>query len=137
MLALPMAALREVLPCPTLLALPCPAACVVGGIDLRGVMVPVVDLRVLTLPARHVASGSAKATAGACVIVMEHAGRVLGLLSDGVTGVFQAVPGSLSLADVADPAAAVLAGSIRSADDGQLLHLLSAPALAAWRANWA
>ena len=38
-LALPMAALREVLPCAGLTPLPCPAPAVPGGVDLRGTTV--------------------------------------------------------------------------------------------------
>ena len=41
-LALALDALREVVPCGALATLPCAAPCVVGGVDLRGVLVPVV-----------------------------------------------------------------------------------------------
>jgi purine-binding chemotaxis protein CheW len=151
-LALPMAALREVVPCLGLLALPCPAACVVGGIDLRGVLVPVVDLRI-------VFGRTPGATAAASVIIMVHGGCLLGLLADGVTGIFLHADGSESgahyavqptaqpaaqpsahkpapgtapaatlAATRADPAA-LYAGSIRRADTGALVSVLSAAAL--------
>ena len=147
-LALPMAALREVVPCLGLVALPCPAACVVGGIDLRGVLVPVVDLRI-------VFGRAPGATAAASVIIMVHGGSLLGLLADGVTGIFlhadgsesgaqyaahpaahpaahKPAPGTAQAAPTAAPwadHAALYAGSIRRADTGDLVSVLSAAAL--------
>jgi purine-binding chemotaxis protein CheW len=123
-LVLPMAALREVLPCTSLLPLPCAAACVVGGLDLRGVVVPVVDLRcVLGRPQAPIAQPS--------VVIMVVDGRILGLLVEGVTGVFTAQAASLNRVQVAEPTAMVLAGSLRREDDGSLVNLLSPEALAA------
>lgn len=122
-LALPMAALREVLPCQGLLPLPCPAACVVGGIDLRGVIVPVLDLRLLLAPG---------ASTAACpnVVIVVHGGRLLGLLCDDVTGIFQADARGLAPMRAEDPLASVMAGSLRRADEGTLVSVLSAEALA-------
>lgn len=125
-LALPMAALREVVPLTALVPLPSAAACVRGGIRLRGVTVPVLDLGcVLGL--------AAATTPPACpsVIVMVHGGRILGLLADGVSGVFGVAPGALHRMHAADPLAAVLAGSLLRTDDGTPVSLLSAAALAA------
>jgi purine-binding chemotaxis protein CheW len=42
-LALPMDALREVVPSEDWIPLPCPNPSVVGGVNLRGVVVPVLD----------------------------------------------------------------------------------------------
>lgn len=112
-LALPMTALREVVPCTALQPLACPAACVIGGIALRGVLVPVVDLRLaLGRPAAPPGPGS-------CVIVMVEAGCILGLLADGVSGVFNARASAVSRmqphpqAADAPAAAAILAGTVR------------------------
>lgn len=122
-LALPMAALREVVPCAALSPLPCGAACVIGAIDLRGVAVPVVDLRV--------ALGLAQADAPQPnVIIMLHQNRLLGLLSGPVTGVFSAPPEALKRASMANGVAAVLAGSLRRDDLGQLVSVLSPEAVA-------
>lgn len=123
-LALPMSALREVLPCGPLTDLPCPAACVVGGFDLRGVLVPVVDLRL-------VLGRTATAIASPSVIVMVHEGRILGLLSDGVTGVFSALLDSVSRNSVSGETLPLASGSLRRADDGTLVSVLSPAALAA------
>lgn len=128
-LALPMRALREVLPCTDLRPLACPAACVIGGIALRGVTVPVVDLRLALGRAAQPLS------AGACVIVMVEAGCILGLLADAVTGVFSAPPEAVSRmqlvdAGATDAAAAVLAGTVRGPGDGVASMVLSPAALA-------
>lgn len=122
-LALPLVALREVVPCLQLLPLPCPAAAILGGIDLRGVVVPVLDLcRLLGQP-------QPPAAASPVVIIMTHAGRLLGLLADGVRGIFQADAAGLARMHAADPVAAVLAGSIRRADGGGLVSVLCPEAL--------
>ena len=123
-LALPMSALREVLPCGLLTDLPCPAACVVGGFDLRGVLVPVVDLRL-------VLGRTATAIASPSVIVMVHEGRILGLLADGVSGVFSAALESVSRNSVGGETLPLASGSLRRADDGTLISVLSPAALAA------
>lgn len=123
-LALPMAALREVVPCGALLDLPCAALAVIGGIDLRGRVVPVVDLRlVLGRPPGRIAHPS--------VIVMTHLGRLLGLLADSVTGIFEAAPDSFGQAWSADPMPALFLGGARRTDDQSLIGVLSPLALAA------
>jgi len=125
-LALPMSALREVVPCQHLIRLPCPAACVVGGIDLRGVMLPVVDLRILL--------GDAPAgDQPGVVIVMVLGARLLGLLAHGVTGIFTAAAGSLKRQHASDASVSVFAASIRRESDGKLLSLLSPDDLASLR----
>jgi purine-binding chemotaxis protein CheW len=122
-LALPMAALREVVPCGPLTRLPCPAACVVGGIQLRGVMVPVVDLRiVLGLP---LSDGEFRS-----VIIMVHGGHILGLLAEGVSGVFTSAAVQQHPVHANDPVAALLSATVPSDDDGTLVSVLSPDAIA-------
>jgi purine-binding chemotaxis protein CheW len=120
-LALPMAALREVVPCTTLSALPCAAACVVGAIDLRGVTLPVIDLSI-------VLGQEVAAAAHRNVIVMVHEGRLLGLMVGQVSGVFHAEPGSLKRVSAAGPGGGVLVASLRG-EDGALVSVLSHAAL--------
>lgn len=122
-LALPMAALREVMPCTTLIRLPTAAPCVIGGIDLRGVLVPVVDLRI-------VLGREAPACAWPCVVLMVQGGSILGLLCEGVTGVFFSREGRLNRATATDVVTSLLAGSIQREDDGTLVNVLSPEALA-------
>lgn len=123
LLALPMESLREVVPCGGLMPLPCKAACVIGGIDLRGVVVPVVDLRIVL--GRELATQTFPS-----VIIMVHDGRVLGLLADGVTGVFSDVAGALKRVGVTGPLEPVFCGCLQRADDGSLVSVLSPQALA-------
>ncbi|KAF0811524.1 Chemotaxis protein CheW [Andreprevotia sp. IGB-42] len=79
-LALPLDALREVVPLQKLINLPCGNPAVLGGIDLRGLMVPVLDMRrQLDMPL----DGEAQT-----IVIMAHDQRLLGLLADNVTGVF-------------------------------------------------
>lgn len=127
-LALPMTALREVLALEALCPLPCPAACVVGGIELRGVLVPVIDLRVLLdAPADRPDIGKG----GTNVVIMVHGGRLVGLLSHTVTGIFTSADGSLVQSRAGEAETALFAGSVRRGTDDALVCLLSPEAVCA------
>jgi purine-binding chemotaxis protein CheW len=124
-LALPMTSLREVVPLAALTPLPCSAPSVIGGIDLRGVVIPVLSLRILLgkdSPPREYP----------CVIIMVHSGRLLGLLADGITGIFNIEPAQLHEVSLADVAAreAVFRGSVRREDTQSLVSVLSPDVLA-------
>lgn len=122
-LALPMPNLREVVPCTGLLPLPSAAPGLAGGIALRGVLVPVLDLRHLL--------GRPPAPP-ACVVVLVHDGHLLGLAADAVNGILAAEDLTLHpvQAEVATGAlATVFRASFRRPDDGTLVSLLDAPAL--------
>ncbi len=125
-LALPMDAVREVIPAQRWLPLPCAHPAVVGGVDLRGVAVPVLDLRTLL-------SRPAADTPSPCVLIVVLQGRLLGLLADQVTGIFRADDkGQHALhehGDVAGAAGGVMTGTVRRADTGALVSVLSAEAL--------
>lgn len=122
-LALPMSALREVVPFTGLMPLPCAARCVIGGIDLRGVVIPVLDLGILlgkaALPATY-----------PCVIIVVQDGRLLGLLADEVTGIFAIEPGGLHEVSLAKLEAAVFKGSVHRQDIQALVSVLSPEVLA-------
>lgn len=123
-LALPLHALREVVPCRRLDALPCAAPCVVGGLDLRGTLLPVIDLQTL------IGAGAAASSTADNVVVMVSEGRLLGVLADSVTGIFGCEDAKLSrLAQVAG-APALICGGFPRDDDGSLVSLLSIEALA-------
>lgn len=130
-LALPLAVLREVLPLNTLSPLPCAEAAVVGGLDLRGVTVPVLDLGPL-LPGRSQPQEGAN-----CVVLVEHQGRMLGLLAQGVQGIFEASADKRNRVAAATPMEAhnarerLFAGSVRRHDNSALVNLLAPEALAA------
>ncbi|MDY7100335.1 MAG: chemotaxis protein CheW [Actinomycetota bacterium] len=79
--ALPLAVLREVIPCPAeLIELPASAPGLLGAVDLRGQIIPVLDVRLA------LGAPTSPATARVVVIVV-HDDRVLGLLGDEVVGV--------------------------------------------------
>lgn len=123
-LALPISALREVVPWQPLRQLPCAAPAVLGGLDVRGTVVPVVDLGLaLGRPA-----GAGRPT---LVIVIVHAGHLLGMQADRITGMFESDAPALAGAG-GDPAQVgpLYIGSLRRSDTGQLVSLLCTAALA-------
>lgn len=140
-LALPIDALREVVPRGALCALPSACTGVVGGIELRGVLLPVLDLH--RLLGRAGAPGAAapdepdtpdcddaQVTQAANVIVLAHEGRRLGLLADGVSGVFEGTCIEPALREAPPDAGDLFAGSVRRATDDRMLSVLSPGALA-------
>jgi len=125
-LALPLDALREVLPCTGLVALPCAAPSVIGGIDLREVLVPVLDLRrALGL---EIAGDEPRS-----VVIMVHEGRLLGLLASGVVGVLACPPGAWNEIGARNAEAPVLGASFRRNDDATLVSVLSPEGLVGLR----
>ncbi|MER0215540.1 MAG: chemotaxis protein CheW [Nitrosomonas sp.] len=121
-LALPMDILREVIPCGVLAELPCAAPYVIGGIDLRGIMVPVVDLRiVLDLAVTDILFPN--------VIIMVHENKLLGLLTETVTGIFTGDEQNTNAVSFAAADLPIYCGCIRRNDDGVLVNLLSPAAL--------
>lgn len=122
-LGLPLEALREVVPRGQLAALPCAAPCVVGGVDLRGTLVPVVDLR--RVIGMDPAAGEADS-----IVIMAHEGRLLGLLASGVVGVFTCEAGGWSRLEARNAALPLFDGGFRRPDDGVLVSVLSPAGLA-------
>lgn len=134
-LAVPLAALREVLPAQGLVPLPCGEPAVAGGLDLRGVTVPVVDLARL-LPGLPDAAPPPHPV----VVLVEHRGGLLGLRADAVCGIFAAaaplsrVRAAVAEGELVTPPARLdlYAGSVRRGDTGAIVQRLSIDALAAW-----
>lgn len=124
-LALPLAVLREVVPRGELAALPCAHPGVLGALTLRGASVPVLDLGPLL--------GRGGGTPSPLVLLIVHGERLLGLACEEVHGVFTAEADSrVAPAGAAeDPVARLFDGSVRRADSGALVNLLSVEALAA------
>lgn len=124
-LALPLSVLREVVPGGELTALPSGQPGVIGALALRGASVPVVDLGAVL--------GRMADTTAALVLLVVHGERLLGLACQAVHGVFAAEAGSrVTPADGAEaPAGRLFDGSVRRADNGALVNLLSVEALAA------
>lgn len=124
-LALPVATLREVIPCPAVLApLPVPAAGLCGAVQLRGSIIPVLDLRV--------ALGMVPATDGSerVIVLMRHDGRLLGLLVSAVNGMARVDARRLHALNAATPAGAGIATHSFEIEDG-VATLLDAARIAA------
>jgi purine-binding chemotaxis protein CheW len=120
-LALPMASLREVVTLTALSPLPCVDACVVGGIDLRGVVVPVIDL--------HLYMGrTSKQVDYPCVVILVHEGHLLGLKADGVTGIFDVAATEVHELHGEGQRLSVLSASVQRPGGG-MVSLLSTQAL--------
>lgn len=123
-IALPIGHVREVVPCPaTLTAIPATRADLLGAIDLRGAIVPVVDLAALL--------GHRPSPAPAIVMVVRVAGRVLGVGLDEICGVIELPPDRLTDLRVTtgpDGARVLQAGFVA---DGRSGAVLDAAALAA------
>jgi purine-binding chemotaxis protein CheW len=122
-LALPIAALKEVTPMGSLSELPTEADCVIGAISLRGLMVPVVDLRLII-------HSKGDLPPNADVVVMEHEGRLLGLAADGVVGVYTLADDAVSSVRPMDPLSSVLQAGFQRPDDDSMVSVLSPSAIA-------
>ncbi len=123
-LALPMGALREAVPCRSLIAIPCPEVYVIGGIALRGVLVPVIDLDRLL-------GRAAGARAPRIIVVMEHGGKILGIGADEISNVYTG--GGFRVDPAAAPGgpAGLFAGSFQPPGVDEPISVLSPSALAA------
>jgi purine-binding chemotaxis protein CheW len=124
-LALPLDALREVVPCDRLQPFPCAVASVVGAIDLRGTVLPVVDLR------RLLGQETSATSATPTVVVMLAGGRLIGLLADGVADILECPAERLSHLESHNPDLDIVCGGFPHPADGSLVSVLSAAAIAA------
>lgn len=121
-LALPMKSVREVVPFHHLMALPCPHPWIKGGLDLRGVSIPVLDLEcLLNRPGHRYEPG--------CILLIAHENHLLGLIADQVKALFFADPGTLHVVNSADSIGSIFAGSLMNTELNQLVQVLSTQAL--------
>lgn len=121
-LALPMSQLREVVPCRALLPMACSSPLILGALDLRGIHIPVLDLRRLF-------QLSTPASTDDCVVIVEHEQRLLGLTASSVDCLFNAHEQDLHPLDSSTGDKPVVVGSLLNAVSGQLVSALSAPQL--------
>lgn len=123
-LAIPLHALQEVVPCTILHRLPAPAAYVIGGIDVRGTVVPVLDLRIaFGRPASPISA--------ACVALMAHEGCMWGLLAESVNGIFFCPSERIRSMHCDDPLGALYSGSVCIEGVAGPISILSPAAVAA------
>lgn len=130
--AVPLAHLREALPAGRLSVWPGTAACVVGAVERRGLLLPVVDLR--RLAGSSPGSGPDPAAPDAApplVVVIAHDGHLLGLCADAVTGLFQAPSEALQAVTLADGAEPCVLGALMRPDRDELVSVLNPRALMA------
>ncbi|WP_047396804.1 chemotaxis protein CheW [Chitinibacter sp. ZOR0017] len=121
-LALPLQALREVTPCLGLREYPSAARGIIGAIDLRGALIPVLDLRrVLGLSTPELPAQS--------VVIMAHEGQLIGLLAHGVQGVFQPEGRDFQPVSAQTGQLHLLAGSFQRRDVAALVSVLDPAAL--------
>lgn len=121
-LALPMKSVREVVPFHPLMALPCPHPWIKGGLDLRGVSIPVLDLEcLLNRPGHQYSPG--------CILLIAHENHLLGLIADQVKALFFADPNTLHTVSSTDSIGRLFAGSLMNRELNQLVQVLSTQAL--------
>lgn len=121
-LAMPMKSVREVVPYLGLDVLPCPQAWIKGGLNLRGVSIPVLDLEcLLNRPGHQYKPG--------CILLIAHNGYLLGLIADQVKALFFADPASLHTVSSSDSVASIFAGSLMNLELNQLVNVLDPQAL--------
>jgi len=120
--ALPLSALREVVPCPLELAgIPASAPGLLGAIELRRLVLPVVDLRpVIGRPDDR--------RPDQVVVVLAHGGQVLGLLADEVRGVTR-LPASALVPARAHGERLLFSHTFRHPDTGRAHTVLDAEAV--------
>ncbi|HEX4918102.1 MAG TPA: chemotaxis protein CheW [Limnobacter sp.] len=126
-LVVPLLAIREVVPLLQVHALPCTPTWVHGGLDLRGVSVPVIELSVLLGKPELCQRAS-----GDCVIVVAMNGKMLGLLANQMHNLFFADDIQVHRASTFDGERTLFAGSIKSPENGALMSLLDVERLLVW-----
>lgn len=117
-LALPLASLKEVVPLGALTPLPCANTAVLGGLNLRGLVVPVMDIRL--------ALGRASRQHHApCVVIVAQDAHLLGMLADGISGVFEAAPQDLRSLSGREGNNAWCQGTLVRPETGAMVSVLS------------
>lgn len=115
--ALPLAALREVVPCPEEFAeLPVSTDGLVGAMTLRKLVVPVLDLR-------HRLDAGSERRADQVVVIVAQDDQVLGLIADGVRGITR-VAGSDLRAVQADGEPLLFSHTFRHPELGGVVSVL-------------
>jgi len=114
--------LKEVVQTGALSALPTECPSILGAFSLRGVMVPVMDLRLVLQP-------GAQPLPAPYVVVIEWEQRLLGLATDGVVGVYALPPDQLRRLAPAPTSDSVLEGGFERPDDGSQVSLLNVQSL--------
>ncbi|MFI5840073.1 chemotaxis protein CheW [Catenuloplanes sp. NPDC051500] len=122
--ALPLTELREVIPCPPAFSpLPARAPGLVGAVNLRHLVIPVLDLRQLT--------GIEDTADDQVIVIVAQQGRVFGLIADEIEGVSRVSGDALMRMSVGGELPSLFSHSFERPDDGAVVSLLDAEAIAA------
>ena len=121
--ALPLSELREVIPRPaTFSQLPARAVGLVGAVNLRHLVIPVLDLRQLI--------GITDAGGNDVIVIVARQDQVFGLLADEIRGVDRVPAGGLMDISVGGQVEPVFAHSFERSEDGSVVSLLDSTAIA-------
>jgi purine-binding chemotaxis protein CheW len=121
--ALPLSELREVIPCPSeFVSLPATAPGLVGAVNLRHLVIPVVDLRSLI--------GKGSEVPADVIVIVAREGKVFGLLANEIRGVSQVADESLMEMGFGVGAQALFTYSFER-DDDTVVSVLDSQAIAA------
>ncbi|MDP9799654.1 purine-binding chemotaxis protein CheW [Catenuloplanes nepalensis] len=122
--ALPLTELREVIPCPpTFSPLPARAPGLVGAVNLRHLVIPVLDLRKL--------QGIEETADDQVIVIVAQDGRVFGLIADEIEGVSRVAGDALMRMTVGGDLPSLFSHSFERPDDDAVVSLLDAEAIAA------
>jgi purine-binding chemotaxis protein CheW len=112
-LAIPSQYLREAIPCPAHFSrLPSTSPAVVGAVDVRGELIPVLDLR----PGLHL---TASFEGVKRVVIVQHRERVFGIVVDALGGVLSIPASRCRAIDIVNPQGAPLMRELFSMDGGE------------------
>jgi purine-binding chemotaxis protein CheW len=122
--ALPLDELREVIVRPSRFSpLPATATGLLGAVNLRHVVIPVLDLC-------RLAGRTEGNQAGRVIVIVVRGDQLFGLLADEIEGVTRVDPGALLETTVAGGGPALLSHTFERPEDGEVVSLLDAGAIA-------
>ncbi|GAA3394852.1 chemotaxis protein CheW [Cryptosporangium minutisporangium] len=122
--ALPLSELREVIPCPSEFAqLPARAVGLVGAVNLRHLVIPVLDLRRVI--------GIEDGRGNDVIVVVAREGQVFGLLADEIRGVTRVPVDGLMEMAVGGGSRSLFRETFEQPDDGSVVSVLDSAALVA------
>ena len=123
-LGLPLSCLKEVVPLRDIMPFAIQAPYIAGGIDLRGTLIPLVDLA--SLIGAHLEEGHDR-----IVVVAIYDGALVGLIADSLDGVMESLPDSRTCFELDEGPAQIITESFRDPTDGSYVNLIAPEAIIA------
>ncbi len=118
-LALPIETLREVIPMCHIEALPVQANYLVGGVNLRNVMVPVIDLALLF-------NRQSETRSDQCIFIVRYQNHIIGIKADRLDGLFFIDPNQLKpFSHLDETNKQFMLACVKHPDSGHLFNLLN------------